>query len=669
MMNRFVFAIALLGIPLISGGADAWEPPVGWQDVGAVQEWMDVDAQFRRVFQPKDLLGRERMHVDYRKVYAGTAGKLDSRQFPPLDLQSWANLSSAEQEQRRKLASAELRFVVHFRYRLGAVLQETRQNKYSRYGTNLVTGVDALGDCLSHLETAVILDPTHPQAWHLLAYFSRCVGDLARTGKALTGAQAALDLIPASALTEIRTRVALDVAWLHYDYGDYELCLIALDQAVQLGSTGLEPPLMRGLVAARTGDIQQAKLVASSLHTVMIKNWNVALDLNPQLNAPVDNLAAWTERPSSFAENWIMAVAWLKTGQPRLAALELGQPNEFDVYPLAWRFFEEIGAIYLATGQQTQALSAWGRAFMHLPYLVYFPVTSYACDLSNLQLSSGAVPYFLGFDRFHLCGSNLAYGSALVPLVRTAELTEDKHHSAALALERLEICQKQGVLSGQAAVVQSQIYYLMEDREAALAKLESSIQLLTDMGQDDRFSGLRQRLVALKGDLRADFLSMLHSQSGASPGRWEDVLDPEEHLARLQAAHDEDPTQGNRLALARGHIRFGQPEIGRRLLFEGVDPQEVNAEELAQLSTEKLLLVLEADRSLGRIELALELVEGLQAGWAAGLDRVDIWAMAGFICLDHDLREAGHAALTKAVELDPTNRGLQLQLQLNVLND
>ena len=57
------------------------------------------------------------------------------------------------------------------------------------------------------------------------------------------------------------------------------------------------------------------------------------------------------------------------------------------------------------------------------------------------------------------------------------------------------------------------------------------------------------------------------------------------------------------------------------------------------------------------------------AGRLAETDRdayndAELWTMAGFMCLEAGDEAAGQRALERALELDPGNHGLKIQLQL-----
>ena len=80
------------------------------------------------------------------------------------------------------------------RMRVENQAQRTRQNSESGWGLQ-VSDVTAVGDVLHRLNTGTWLDPSNPFAWHLLAYFSRIVGDLDRSESALINARAALEFL------------------------------------------------------------------------------------------------------------------------------------------------------------------------------------------------------------------------------------------------------------------------------------------------------------------------------------------------------------------------------------------------------------------------------------------------------------------------------------------
>ncbi len=135
-------------------------------------------------------------------------------------------------------------------------------------------------------------------------------------------------------------------------------------------------------------------------------------------------------------------------------------------------------------------------------------------------------------------------------------------------------------------------------------------------------------------------------------------------MKALQEAYDMDPGDENRRDLARFLIRNGQVPRGRGLAAAPLAGAAPTAENVSDLGAADLALLLEAERAAGQTDLALAMVAALGSGGVDPWQVAQVWALAGFICLDNDLRAEGRVALELAASLDPGNHGLKVQLSL-----
>ena len=78
---------------------------------------------------------------------------------------------------------------------------------------------------------------------------------------------------------------------------------------------------------------------------------------------------------------------------------------------------------------------------------------------------------------------------------------------------------------------------------------------------------------------------------------------------------------------------------------------------------EDMVLLLEAERALGETSRAEALVAGLRGGDDPYAD-AEVWTLATFVCLDAGLTDDAKLALDRALELDPGNHALRLQMRL-----
>ena len=497
----------------------------------------------------------------------------------------------------------------------------------------------------------------------MLAYFANTVGDQARAATALASAEAALAEIPGDQLTQLRGEVALDKAWLQHDQGDWSDAIESLQAAVGYGIKGTEPRLIQGLVHAQSGETQMAVEIANSLRSAEVRSFPQNMEstsFGPELN----DVSVWRVRTSNYLQSWILALTWLHEGKTDMAAAAFGQYSQKDLYPYAQRFWNDAGRIYEITGRRSLAHKAWSMARISTPYVVYFVYKPYGVDVGQLTGRPGAIPFFLGFDQFYTTGSRLAFGAALVEQVAAATDEMTKQELAGRALDELEVCRVTGRYPGQSQVLKGQTYYLVGDLGSALVEVEEALQIMDEQGDKAGFSAVLQGLAKSDNDLSPSDVANFFSQSGSASGRWIKPEDSDAELASLRKNYADDPTDSNRLELARFLIRNDQVDEGRDLAMGELKGQELTGANIRQLSGDDLTLILEADRAEGEDELALALVKALEGGAEDPWNHSVLWTMAGFICIDGGDLVDGKVALERALELDPGNQGLRIQLAI-----
>jgi len=649
IMPRPFRAFALLAILmfLVPGAASAWEAPSHWSDVGDVADWKALDTMFYRLRDDPVFLDRSQFGVDQEAAYARTL-VLDG-QFDPVDLQGWDALPQGDREARTKQARKQLGQVVRFRQRIETQAQQTRQNLPTSWGAN-VSDVTAVGDCLRKLGTATALDPTNPYAWHLYAFLSSCVGDLDRAGHAMAGAEAALARVPEDQLPDLRREVTLDRAWLSWDQGETDAADQAVEQAAALGANDFEVTLLRGLVAARKGDQEAAITQANQLRQVQVRRFPINYRSSTGL-PEINYVDAWAAVPSDFAERWIKALCWIEAGQPDMAAKSFGTYQLADVYPQAHRFWNDAGYIYEVTGRHALAVKAWDQARITTPYAPFFPYKPYAKDVGRLTGRPGALPVSLAFDRFPFAGSLLAYGALLTDRVDEAMGDLTRQQLGADALDVLDLCAKRDRGAAQAYLLKGAVYYRLGDTSSASIEVADALELLDKQRDTPGFQAVMAELAGVHAGEGESGLQGFFGQSGSEQGRWAASRNPDQELADLRAAYDADNSDAKRRDLARFLIRNGQAAEGRDLVQGREDAEDV-------------VLTLEADRALGDSTLAVRLAEGLVRSGKDSWNDAGLWTLVGFVCLDEGHDDLGRRALERALELDPGNQGLKLQLKL-----
>ncbi|RKZ13254.1 hypothetical protein DRQ50_10715, partial [bacterium] len=166
-----------------------------------------------------------------------------------------------------------------------------------------------------------------------------------------------------------------------------------------------------------------------------------------------------------------------------------------------------------------------------------------------------------------------------------------------------------------------------------------------------------QAVLAELGNVRDDRsaaeLQEFFGQSGRLNSRSTPPEDTAATEATLREAYAADASDANRQALAYHLIRYGDPKVGREMVADK-----------AMSNPEDLKLTLEADRALGQADLALELVAAMEKTRSDPAVDASIWTLAGFVCLEAGHTVEGRQALERALELDPGNHALKIQLQL-----
>nr|MEE4266760.1 tetratricopeptide repeat protein [Candidatus Krumholzibacteria bacterium] len=644
--------LLIMGSILGATPAAAWEEPAHWARIGTVQQWMDMDARFFRRLDDSRFVDRSQFRLDQVEHYEKT--RLYGGELAAVSVEDFYALDSDQQAHRASLAQGKLVYVERYLQRVQTQIQRLRENLSSGWGDG-VSDVTVLADCMARLGDAVGLDPSNPYSWHLQAYFTMCAGDETRSRQYLDGAEVALARVPADQLTEIRGRVALDQAWLARTRGDFEEALAQLDRAENHLGRHIETHLLRGLIYAQTGRPVEAGEIASRLRKVEVRRFPTSQrssDFGPELEDP----ASWSTKPSDYMSAWITALSLLYEGDREHAASAFGTFNLNDMYRQGWRFWNEAGLIYEMTGRPQNALEAWNTARMSRPWLRNMIYKPYDLALGILTAHESRVPYMLGYDRHFISGSRLAYGASLVGRAGAAATPEEKQEWASRALDELAICRRTGIYPGQASVLRGHVYYLLGDIASSISELETAVLLLEKQGDDQIQLAVMKDLAALLHNSQNGNRPELLKQSGNSRGRWEPDAEPDRRRQQLASQLANHPGDDRLiLEMARFDIRHDRPQEGRLLLEQH--------DRLAS-TNEAVSLKLEADRLLGRTELALNLLDRLDSGTADHLNQAGVWSLVGSICLEQGFPAQARRAWTHALELDPENQGLRMQLRV-----
>lgn len=645
VLHRFVLSAVLL---TLASTALAWEEPSHWAAVGTVEGWLAQDGQMYRYSGDMPFLDNSQQNVDQRRAYAET--KFYEGHVDAIGLEAFLALPADEQESRIKAAGKHRDHVERFRMRMATYVQQAKSNGLRGWGLE-ISDVKTVGDCLRNLRTAAGLDPANPYVWHLYSFFSYTVGDLDRAALALGGAEDALAAVPEGELVELRASVALDRAWLHRERGNFAAATTALDAAVALGAGGFDAALLRGLIAAQTGDEALAVQQAGLLGSVEIRKYPGIYD-STSFSPEISNMGAWRNPPSGFARAWIMALLWLREGETDMARGAFGDYRVEDAFPQSWRFWQDAGRIYELTGRPAQAGKAWNGARMWRPYSPYFPVVTGSASLGVLTGRGAAQPVFMGFGSFLVAGNPLALGFYLTNEVGKTPDDMEAQAAAARALDVLDLCVATGVYPAQAHVLKGAVFNRMGDLQSAVYEVEQCLDILESHGDEQGTKAVMAALGNIRNDRSPTEIQAFFGQSGTQESRWASPADPAATEKDLRGAYAADGNDANRQDLARHLIRFGKVDEGRDLVADKVHQ-----------NPEDLKLALEADRALGDAELALEMVGALDRGQESAAD-AGAWTLAGFVCIDAGHMAEGRLALERALAMDPGNHALKIQLEL-----
>ncbi len=658
------FAVVLFLLVLVQtamAGNESQEIYEKWSKIGNVSHWMDLDTQFFRTLDNNAYLDRSQFKLDQIKAYEESLA-WDASLPGPVGLDQFRSLDAAEQAERRELALDELGFVTRFRRVQDQLLQEARENIPNR-NTNRVQDRSNLTDCLRVLNLATGLDPENFYAWHLQGYFAACVGDNDRARISLLAAARAMNSLETDQFTDMKQRIMLDLAWLERDLGLFakasqRLAIVKrLAGEQQSGKISVEIHLLEGLIAAQTGNQEKALKIASDLRSQPVRLFPTdytKATMTPQ----VTDIYNWQKVNSNYMQSWIIALIEIKKGDLGSVGKIFGEFSINRFYPYASRFWNDAGMIYERTNRFKSANNAWAMAKISRPWLLHMIYKPYGLKLGELTGNPGPVEFCLGFDSFYICGSRLAYGAMRVGEVAIPEDMAGKQAAASRALDQLEICQRSGEYSGQASVLQGQVFFLMNDHGGATAELKEAVAVFKKEGDEVRLASAQQDLDIIAQKMNLAGSTQYASQSGQSKGRWDADTDPESKEAALVAILEKDP--GNEVAkleLARHYIRHDKAEEGRQMAFALYDPSNID-----QQTIEVVILVLEADRVLGKDEMATVMVRQLEKGRADQWDNAGLWSLVGSICQNHGNDVDARKAMEFALELDPENQGIRNQL-------
>ncbi len=639
-------------IPSTAPAAEPWREPGHWAAVGSVNKWLDIDNKLNHGRRGETIMTvasqKQKEYYERTLVFTGA--------LPQVDLETFLDLPVSEQARRSEQAQRELMLVARWHQKLAAKATRVLRGPWSAGQTE----VDEMAEVLEDLYNAVGVDPSNPYAWHLLGWLRAQVGDIEHSEEALQGAQLALALVPDDQLLDMRRRVALDRAWNLRNVGETGLALQQIRQAVELGGADFETNLLRGLLAALSGNMAEAEEFASRVENL----GRFGREHGRHMNESMRELLA--KQGPQMASSWILALTWLNLGYPEEAREAfpdwlLGKMRG-TLPPFPHHFWRDAGYIYYALGQGHQARKSWERGLDFTPYHPFFVFRIYNAPMEGMAGMTTGLPFFLNFGLFPGSGSRFGYALTLARSL-------DSNSDAIAYGEMLTKVQDNLLVCLRCREFIPQVYLTLEHLYRKTGQLPQADSCREQAVRAFEFQGYTVdatkpgEMVQLKGrQPKALVKNVIKNPVSGTQVAWQGDRPVQETLDEIQDTYFAEQTPATRRILARFLIRNLQVDEGRELLLNGRGKDKGAGADVAAMADEDLVILLEADRQDGSDATARLLMDSLLANGAPQRTTSEIWALAGAIMLDLDDRAAGLTALRRAVELDPDNGGLQIQL-------
>jgi tetratricopeptide (TPR) repeat protein len=628
---------------------ESFSPPDAWQDVGPVEKWREMDSHFLRIEGVEGSPEPSSFNFEQKSIYKATSRHRS--ELPLIDLATFKTLDPEKQAARQQRSRRELKYVKDYRLRVAGLVMNIKSQSHVGWGDSKADH-RSIGDILGRLHTAVGLDPSNVYAWHLLAYLSANCGDGLRALNALDGCDEALDMHPVPVLTDVRRQVALDRAWILRDMGYFSQAAMVLDELVVDNTHEREAYLLRGLIAAQTGDMKRAIEIANDFQGTRVHAFPLDWEVKGGLRAAIYDPQTWSTRPSDHLKCWILALAWLREGNTEHTYKAFPEFNLDRHYDIGHRFLNEAAQIYEITGRNELATRFWTMAHNYVPFLPSMVYKTYGANLRPITYRSGAVPFILAFDSHLITGSRLGYGMALVNQALHEEDRDEQVDLANRAVFELEICLRSGMDTGAAALALGYAHAILGNSFEIVRAADTAQAAIERPGQDQARLAAVQRLRTIAEQAPDQHGTAPYSDLYGLPGET-----TEETKSRLRAAYETaDDKDSARRDLARFMIRFEDPEAAAALV-------EIPFADGGAPTAEDWILILELDRVRKDTTRIVHLLDALKSGQAGRWPEARLWLTVGVTCQEFGI-QGGRLALEHALELDPDNTALQNQLLL-----
>jgi tetratricopeptide (TPR) repeat protein len=517
--HRLAAAAALLLTALLTPRAGAADAPLSWH----LLDW-----RLDRALLVSRYLFHDRQPDAPWSAYRET---MTAR--APADSADVARLAAAGAAARQQRAEGRdqrrrraLLPVLDPALRLRDDVQANRVNEIGDFAWETPGFAEAVTVTLTRLEAAVRHDPLDAESWYHLSWFGMLVGDKPRERRARAGFFAAWphqDAAEQQRLAACHAEALLDHAWDLREAGHSEACLAWLhdhedalprDAASPEVPPHLEAMLLRALVHAERGDtgpalalVQHLPMVdlpsrAAAPNQTYVHQANQRLqfyqrmqsseafgrqadppvhNLNPEWQDTVADNLARQHRASGYLRRWVQA--WLALARGRDAAevrREMGRVElEMEYQPrLAWRWWQDQGAIYEQLGEYDLAHVCWARSAVYRPLFIYYPMGQGRGLGAVHGLPHTGQPYFLAYGTFFVAGSVWSYAANAALACQVEDDDRARLTLRAAAREGLDACIRRGFAAGPALALRGRLSFLDERYDDAERDLARAWELL-----------------------------------------------------------------------------------------------------------------------------------------------------------------------------------------------
>ena len=346
------------------------------------------------------------------------AGPVDS-----LGLQAFLALPAPEQARRRDLA-----------------------REWKARGEQIGT----VSERLQAWRTAAGLAPDDGAALIELAATYRYIGDRAAAEACLLAARATVPLALPQDRPLRRKRIALDLAWLCRDRGDWSLGLQWVDSALAEPGNNRGGLLLKGLLRGQSGDKGGAMNIASRIE-----------DSTPPLEP-------------RWAGRWIRALAELGEGNAASAMTGMAWTTRSTLEIPGFDHRADSGFIDELLGRYDQATWDYDRAARLLPFRESDCLRR--LDLPLREDGRGPkLPVWLAFDRWQAAGSGWAYALEATRRFEAADRPGARDFWGDAAINALSACLRKNLHPHEARGLRGRVYAQLEVWGAAEADLRRAL--------------------------------------------------------------------------------------------------------------------------------------------------------------------------------------------------